>query len=112
MSESDLLQLLVMVVVPLVILGLSYINEKGFENLVSQMIVEKWLKPLKPYQPLLVSALGILLAYLSKRMGVDMVPDLAPYLNASGDVGTVFAGIMIAVLSMAFHTKKPSNIAG
>jgi Na+/proline symporter len=104
------MQLVVMVVVPLVILVLAYVNEKGFENLVSQMIVEKYLKPLKPYQPLLVSALGILLAYISKIVGVGMVPDLAPYLTAPGDMGTILAGILVAVLSMAFHQK--SNVVG
>lgn len=111
MVESDWIQLIELVIIPLVILGLSYISEKGFENLISQMIVEKWLKPLKPYQPLLVSVVGIILAYLSKRMGIDLLPDLAPYLTATGDVGTVFAGLIIAVLSMAMHTNYTNKIA-
>ena len=110
MSQETILQFVTMVVVPLVILVLAYINEKGFENLVSQMVVEKYLKSLKPYQPLLVAALGILLAYVSKIVGIEMVPDLAPYLTAPGDVGTVFAGILVAVLSMAFHQK--TNVVG
>jgi len=101
--SDNVLQLLTMVVIPLVILVLGYINEKGFENLVSQPFIERWLKPLKPYQPLLVSATGIILAYVSKQVGVNMIPDLAPYINAPGDIGTVFAGILVAVLSMGLH---------
>lgn len=98
-------QFLTLVIVPIVILILSYINEKGFENLVSQMIVEKFLKPLKPYQPILVTGFGIILSYVAKLLGANVVPDLTPYMNAGGDVGTVFAGILIAVLSMAIHAK-------
>lgn len=102
-SDEFLRQLLTMVVIPLVILVLGYVNEKGFENLVSQMIVERYLKPLKPYQPLIVTAFGIILAFVAKQVGVDMVPDLAPYINAPGDIGTVLAGVLVAFLSMAFH---------
>ena len=102
MSED----IIVMLVVPLVVLFLSFIQEQGFENLISQPIVEQWLKKLKPAQPYLVTAIGIVLAFVSKQVGVDVVPDLAPYLNASGDLGTVLAGICISVLSMWIHNRK------
>lgn len=111
-SNEFLKQLIIMVVIPLVILVLGYINEKGFENLVSQMIVERWLKPLKPYQPIIVTAFGLILAFVSKQVGANLVPDLAPYLTASGDIGTVFAGILVSVLSMAIHQNTVKGPVG
>src|SRR4030066_2365150 len=101
--SDNVLQLLTMVVIPLVILVLGYVNEKGFGDLVSKPFFDRWLKPLKPFQPILVSATGIILAYVSKQVGVDMIPDLAPYINAPGDVGTIFAGVLVAVLSVGLH---------
>jgi len=106
--EFNIKELVQLVLLPIVIVILGYINEKGFENLVSQPIVEK-LRVLKPYQPYLVVVTGILLSYISKQVGMNLVPDLAPYVAQSGDVATVFAGILIAVVSMALH--KPGNEA-
>ena len=102
--ENDVLILLV---VPLTLLFLGFITTHGFENLISQPVIERFLKSLKPYQPYLVTAIGIVLTFVSKRVGVELVPNLAPYLNASGDFGTIVAGILVSVLAMAFKTKPP-----
>lgn len=96
----------VMVLIPIILVLLGYVQEHGFENLISQPIIEQWLKKLKPFQPYIVTVVGIVLAYVSKQVGVDMVPDLAPYLDASGDVGTVLAGLAISVVSMIFHDRR------
>lgn len=103
---------LVLVVIPIAILFLSFVQEKGFENLISQPVIEQWLKKLKPAQPYLVTAIGILLAYVSQQVGVELVPDLAPYLNATGDVGTIFAGLVMSVLSMWIHGRNKPVAVG
>lgn len=105
--ESDIVVLLVVL---LALLFLGYVTEHGFENLISRPIIERWLKTLKPFQPYIVTAIGIVLIYVSKEVVTNLVPDLAPYLNASGDLGTVLAGVMASVIAMAWHTKTPGIV--
>jgi hypothetical protein len=98
--------------VPLVLLALGYITEKGFENLISKPVFDQWFKPLKPYQPLLVSAFGIGVAYFARSAGLNLTFDVNPYIAAQGDIVTIFAGMMAAVIAMAFHTKTSKITAG
>jgi len=92
-----------LLVIPIVLVLLGFIVERGFENLVSRPFFDKYIKGLKPYQPYLVSVFGIGLTFLSKQVGIELLPDMAPFLTANGDMVTVFAGILISVLAMAQH---------
>ncbi len=110
--DTNLKEMLEYLIVPVILVVLGYINEKGFENLVSKVFVERYLKALKPWQPYLVVVTGIVLSYVSRLVGMNLVPDLSPYLTAGGDVVTVFTGVLIAVISMAMHkstTKLPTG---
>lgn len=108
--------ILIDLIIPLVVLVLGIVVKIGFENLVAKPVVDRWLVGLKPYQPYLVSAFGIGLAFISKQVGIDLLPNLAPFIQAEGDVVTVFAGILIAVIAMGLHNyeekKERSNLIG
>ncbi len=108
-----------MLLIPVVLVALAFITERGFENLVSKPFFDKYIKGLKPYQPYLVTIVGIGLTYLSRQTGVELVPDLVPFLTSGGDVVTVFAGLLTSVLAMAMHNmfehiknSSPSGYAG
>jgi hypothetical protein len=110
--DTNLKEMLEYLIIPVILVVLGYINEKGFENLISKVFVERYLKPLKPFQSYLVVITGIVLAFISRQVGIDLVPNLSPYLTSSGDIVTVFSGVLIAVISMAMHkstTKLPTG---
>lgn len=108
--------ILIGLVIPIIVLVLGFVVKVGFENLVAKPFVDRWLVGLKPYQPFLVSAFGILVSFVSKQVGVELLPDLAPYMTASGDIVTVFAGVLMAVIAMGLHNyeekRDRSNYVG
>src|SRR3972149_6301052 len=96
-------EIVLLLVIPIVLVLLGFVVERGFENLVSRPFFDKYVKPLKPYQPYLVTIFGIGLTFLSKQVGIELLPNMTPFLTANGDIVTVFIGIVISVLAMAQH---------
>lgn len=107
----DAAKLIELVAYLIVVWLTARVKEAGFERLISQPIIEQYLKAAKPFQPYIVLALGIGLAFAFRLDVLGAINAVTPFASAPGDVAQVVSGAVIAILAMAAHAaRQPGDL--
>ena len=108
MTDATVANLVSLVVLVAVLAALAWAQEALFEKAVSQPFIERFVKVVKPFQPILV----LLLAFaVNTYLGLDIISvvnKIAPLVTeSSSDVGANVTSVLLALVSMYIHDKKP-----